>query len=240
MGEAIAVGALAASPLVLGALLAVLVRLPDRAVGLLLAFGAGALIASVSLELSEEAVELGGLGVFAAGLALGALTFYVGDRALDARTGRRRAHRTAPASAGGSVLALGALLDGIPEQAVLGIGLAAGEPANVALLAAIFISNLPEGIGSAAQLREAGRPARAILSLWGGVALACAPATAAGYALLDGASDETRAVVEAFAAGAVLCMLIDSMIPEGRTSAGRVAGLACVTGFAVAVVLSRA
>jgi zinc transporter, ZIP family len=240
MGEAIGIGAIAASSLVLGALLAVVFRLPGRAVGLMLGFGAGALISSVSLELAEEAVDLSGIGLFAAGLALGALTFYAGDRLLEEGSGRRRPHRVSPGGTGGGVLALGALLDGVPEQAVLGIGLAAGEPANVALLAAIFISNLPEGIGSAAELRRAGRPSGAILRLWLIVAAVCVAATAAGYGLLDGASEELRGVVEAFAAGAVLCMLVDSMIPEARRDGGRATGLACICGFAVAIALSRA
>jgi ZIP family zinc transporter len=233
--HALAIGALAASSLILGALLTAAVRLPDRAVGLMLGFGAGALISSLSFELADEAVKLSGVLLFAFGLALGALSFYAGDRALDAREGRRRPHRTAPGSSGGLTLALGALLDGIPEQAVLGIALAAGESADVALIAAVFISNLPEAIGSAAQM-----PAGRALRLWTGVTLIGVLATVAGYGLLDGASDEVRGVVDAFAAGAVLCMLIDSMIPEGRKQGGRATGLATMFGFAVAVALSRA
>jgi ZIP family zinc transporter len=198
-------------------------------------FGAGALVSSVSFELADEAFALSGLALFALGLALGALTFYSGDRWLEAREGKRRPHRTAAGSSSGPTLALGALLDGIPEQAVLGIALAAGESADVALIAAIFISNLPEAIGSASQMQRG--PA---LKLWTGVALAGVAATAAGYALLDGASDELRGVVDAFAAGAVLCMLIDSMIPEAHRQGGRPTGLATILGFAVAVALSRA
>jgi ZIP family zinc transporter len=233
--EALGVGALAAASLIIGAAAATAVKLPRRAVGLLLAFGAGALISSLAFELAEEAVKLSGILLFALGLALGALTFYAGDRWLEARSGRRRPHRTAASSSGGMTLALGALLDGIPEQAVLGIGLAAGESADVALLVAVFISNLPEAIGSAAQM-ERGRALR----LWAVVALVCVLATVAGYALLDGASGELRGVVDAFAAGAVLCMLIDSMIPEARKQGGRVTGLATMIGFAVAVALSQA
>jgi ZIP family zinc transporter len=233
--HALGVATLAVSSLLVGALLALLVKLPQRAIGLLLAFGAGALVSSVSFELADEAIDQSGVGLFGVGLALGALSFYAGDRALESGAGRRRPHRKAAGSSSGSVLALGALLDGIPEQAVLGIGLAAGESADVALIAAIFISNLPEAIGSASQMERG--PA---LRLWTLVALAGVLATVAGYALLDGASDEVRGVVDAFAAGAVLCMLIDSFIPEAREKGGRATGLATIIGFAVAVALSQA
>jgi ZIP family zinc transporter len=233
--HALGIGTLASSSLMLGALVAGLFAGRDRLVGVLLAFGAGALISSLSFELADEAVKLSGLLLFAVGLALGALSFYGGDRWLEARSGRRRPHRSAPQSSGGLTLALGALLDGIPEQTVLGIGLAAGQSADVALVAAIFISNLPEAIGSAAKM-ERGRALR----LWALVTAVGVVATLLGYGLLDSATDEVRGVVNAFAAGAVLCMLIDSMIPEARHDGGRVAGLATMIGFAVAVALSQA
>ncbi len=236
MLEATAIGALAASSLVLGALIALGRPLPGRAVALLLAFGAGALVSSVSFELAEEAIHEGGLALFGLGLAAGAVAFYLGDRA----TGDGRPHRSGDSGASGSVLAVGALLDGIPEQLALGISLAGGASADVALIAAIFISNLPEAVGSAAQLRRSGSSRARVLGLWSGVAAVGVVATIAGYGLLDGASGQVRGFVNAFAAGAVLCMLIDSMIPEARKGAGPAAGLVTMLGFAVAVALSHA
>jgi ZIP family zinc transporter len=233
--HALAIAALAVSSLIVGAALALGVKLPKRTVGLLLAFGAGALVSSVSFELADEAINQSGVWLFGAGLALGALTFYAGDRRLE---GDRRPHRTGDSN--GAVLALGALLDGIPEQTALGISLAGGAKANVALIAAIFVSNLPEAVGSAAALRANGSTAGRILGLWGLVAAVGVLATLLGYGLLDGVSSELRGTVNAFAAGAVLCMLIDSMIPEARKDGGRVAGLATMLGFAVAVALSQA
>ena len=234
MWHALAIGTLAVSSLLLGAGLALAVRLPPRAVGLLLAFGAGALISSLSFELADEAIDEGGVVLFGVGLALGALTFYAGDRAL----GEGRPHRKG-ANASGAVLALGAQLDGIPEQTALGISLAGGAKVDVALIVAIFVSNLPEAVGSAAELRKAGSTPRKILLLWGGVAVTGILATAFGYGLLDGASGAVRGAVDAFAAGAVLCMLIDSMVPEARGDGGPGAGLATMLGFAVAVALSQ-
>jgi ZIP family zinc transporter len=224
---AIGWGAFAASSLVLGALLALGHRWPDRTVGLVLSFGAGALISAVSFELAQEGARIGGPLPLALGLAAGALTYFLADRPLERKPG-----------AGGGSLALGAFLDGIPEQAVLGIGLAAGEGVSVGLLVAVFVSNLPESIGSSADMLEAQRPRRQIVRLWLVVSIVCALATVAGYAIADAVSDELKGAIDGFAAGALLVMLADSMIPEARRKAGLAGGLVLVLGFAVAAGLS--
>ncbi len=234
MLHALAIGTLAVSSLLLGAVVALIRPLGARLVGLLLAFGAGALVSSVSFELADEAIKEGGIALFGVGLAAGAVAFYVGDRL----TGDGRPHRDGSGGSG-AVLAIGALLDGIPEQTALGISLAGGAKADIALIVAIFISNLPEAVGSAAQLRKGGSSKGRILGLWALVAVVGVAATALGYGLLDGVSGEVRGVVNAFAAGAVLCMLIDSMIPEARRDGGAAAGLVTMLGFAVAVALSQ-
>jgi ZIP family zinc transporter len=232
-------GALAASSLLVGALLAFARRWPDRQVGLVLAFGAGALISAVSFELAAEGLEIGSLGSTAIGLGAGALTYFTCDGLIAARTATGRGRRgRSDASGAGTALALGAFLDGIPEQLVLGIGLAGGEGVGIGLLVAIFVSNLPEAIGSASDMRAAGASQRKVLALWGAVAAICTLASVAGYALADAASGELRAGIDGFAAGALLVMLIDSMIPEATRESGRVAGLVTTLGFAVATALS--
>ncbi len=240
MAAAIGWGALAASSLVIGALLSFARRWSAAQVGLVLAFGAGALISAVSFELAQEGLETGGAGVTGIGLAVGALTYYGLDGLLARRsaTGRGRKGR-AQGSGAGIALALGAFLDGIPEQVVLGIGLASGEGVSVALLVAIFVSNLPEAMGSADAMRRNGTPRSTILRLWLLVAAICVAATVAGYLLADAASGDFRAAIDGFAAGALLVMLIDSMIPDARTDAGRTAGLITVLGFALAAGLSQ-
>jgi len=239
MGGALGWGALAASSLVLGALLAFARRWPARQVGLVLAFGAGALISAVSFELAAEGLRVGSLGATALGLGAGALTYFGLDGLVARRfsAGRGRAGR-ASGSDPGTALALGAFLDGIPEQLVLGIGLAGGEGIGVGLLVAIFVSNLPEAIGSASEMRESGSDRRRVLGLWTAVAAICAVASVVGYAIADVASGELRAGIDGFAAGALLVMLIDSMIPEATRESGRVAGLVTTLGFAVATALS--
>jgi ZIP family zinc transporter len=233
MLSALGWGALAAVSLVIGALLAFARPWSDRQIGLVLAFGAGALISAVSFELAEEGVNVGGLGWMALGLGLGAMTYFT----LDGLIERRFAGGSA-AGDGGVGLALGAFLDGLPEQAVLGIGLASGAGVGVSLLVAIFVSNVPEAIGSARDMQRAGTSRSRILLLWAGVATCCALATVLGYAVADAATGEPRSLIDGFAAGALIVMLIDSMIPEATRGAGRVAGLATTLGFAVATALS--
>jgi ZIP family zinc transporter len=232
-------GAAAGSSLVLGALLASARVWPPRQIGMVLAFGAGALISAVSFELAAEGIEVGGLRATAAGLGAGALTYFYLDGLIAKRfsAGRGRGGRATSPDAG-TPLALGAFLDGIPEQLVLGIGLASGEGISLGLLVAIFVSNLPEAIGSASAMEESGVARSKVQLLWVAVATICAIASVTGYAIADTVSGELRAAIDGFAAGALLVMLIDSMIPEATRESGRVAGLLTTLGFAVAAALS--
>ena len=232
-------GALAASSLVLGVALAFARRWSKQLVGLVLAFGAGALISAISFELAAEGARAGGLEITAIGLAAGALTYFFLDGVIASHfgAGRGRPGR-AGASDAGPALALGAFLDGVPEQMALGIGLAAGAGISVGLLAAIFVSNLPEAIGSATEMEKSGTARGTILRLWLAVAAICTLASVAGYALADVTAGDFEAIINGFAAGALIVMLIDSMIPEATREAGRTAGLVTTLGFAVAAALS--
>ena len=226
-------GALAGSSLLIGALLAVIRRWPDALIGGVLAFGAGALVSAVAYDLAQEGLQQSGPFAVAVGLALGAMSFYLANRVVHRNGGRDRA------GGAGLPLALGALLDGVPEQAVLGIGLATGQGVSIALLAAIFISNLPEAIGSGSDMISAGRSGRSVLGLWAAVAAVCAASTLGGYALATVAGSQVSGAINGFAAGALLVMLVDEMIPEARRKTGNWAGLVTVLGFALAAGLSQ-
>jgi zinc transporter, ZIP family len=238
MWAALGWGALAASSLVIGVLLAFGRRWTPAPIGLILAFGAGALISAVSFELAEEGIAIGSPASVGGGLALGALTYFFADGLIADR------HKNTPGGSGsggssGRSLALGSFLDGVPEQAVLGIGLAGGDPVSVALLAAIFVSNLPEGIGAGVDMQASGMTRGQVIKLFLAVAVVCTLSSGAGYAIADSISGDFQAAVNGFAAGALLVMLIDSMIPESRDKGGRPAGLLAVVGFAVATALSH-
>lgn len=172
MLDALGWGALAAASLVLGAMLALARQWRAGVVGGVLAFGAGALISSVAFELAQEGLRIGTPASVTIGLAVGALNFFLADGAVERIGGR------GGGEAAGLPLALGSLLDGVPEQAVLGIGLATGDGVSLALLVAIFVSNLPEAIGSASDMRNAGKSKGTVVGLWGAVAAMCAPGDA--------------------------------------------------------------
>jgi ZIP family zinc transporter len=239
--EALAYGLVASSSLLLGALIGLRLGISDRVLGLLMGLGAGALVASLAFELAEEAIREGGFVPLAAGLAAGALAFYGGDRLLDARGHRRRSARPrgVDAEASGGTLALGALLDGVPEQAAIGIGLASGGPMGFGLVAAVFLSNVPEALASAAAMKAGGRRPSRVLLLWAGVAAAGTLATVLGRTLLGDASGELTAFILAVAAGAVLTMLTDAMIPQAVGKGGKAVGLVTCLGFALAVLIDQ-
>jgi ZIP family zinc transporter len=236
MGAAFAWGLLGSSSLVLGGVLALRFRITGLVLGLIMAFGAGVLISAVAYELVEEAFETsGGQGDVALGLLTGALVFFVGDTLID-RLGGADRKRSSGEQAGGSALAivLGIVLDGIPESAVIGLSLLGGAGVSVAVNVAVFISNLPEAIAATSGLAAARWPRGRILLLWIVVALVSALASLAGYGLFGDASPHTLAFLLAFAGGAVLTMLADTMMPEAFERGGRVVGLATTLGFAVA------
>ncbi len=232
MWEALGWGMVAASSLTIGAVLGVIRQWKPSQIGVVLGFGAGALISSISFELFEEGLATGGALPLAFGLAAGALAFFFADRGVERVGGRLGA------GSAGLPLALGALLDGIPEQAVLGLGIAEGQGVSIALLVATFVSNLPESIGSSTDMKAAGNSPRRIITLWTVVAAACALATLGGYAISRITAERFEAAVDGFAAGALLVMLVGSMIPEATEKAEDKAGLAAVLGFAVAAGLS--
>jgi ZIP family zinc transporter len=239
VAEAAFWGLIGASSLLLGAVLGLLVQLPTRVIGLILGFGAGTLISAVAFELTEEAFRLGGADTVTFGLAAGALTYFAGDWLIARRGAKpRMSPMGEQRESTSTALLLGAVLDGIPESAVIGITLLEGGEVGVAVLLAVFISNLPEALSSSTGMREAGRPASRILLTWGLVVAVSAAAAALGYGVLDGASGDTVGLIQAFAGGAVLTMLADTMMPEAFNRGGRAVGLLTVLGFALAYLLS--
>jgi ZIP family zinc transporter len=234
-------GLAAASSLVLGAVAAFAVRVPERIQGLILAFGAGILFGAVAYELVEEAAQASMTGLdVAVGFGAGALVFFVGSLAIDRlslATATGLASKRDP-RAGGLATVLGAVLDGIPESIVLGLSLVPGAGVAFPVLVAIFLSNVPESLSATEDLVAGGFTRSRVVGLWVLVALASAAAAGIGFALLDSASVSLIVGMQAFAAGAILAMLAESMIPEAYEIGGRPVGLATALGFAVAAYLS--
>jgi ZIP family zinc transporter len=226
--------------LLVGSILGLTVGASKRLIGLIMAFGSGVLISAVAFELVEEAFDSGGTDAVAIGLAAGAVAFFAGDWIVDHRGGRHRKRSQGEQGSGtASAIVVGAMLDGIPESIAIGVSLLGGSPVGVPGVAAVFLSNVPESLSAATGLKAAGWSGRRILGLWFGVAVICAAASAAGYAFLGGASENVIAFIQAFAGGAILTMLADTMMPESFDDAGPYVGLATVIGFAIAFFLSN-
>ena len=226
--------------LLVGAIIGIYARVSKRAIAVVMALGAGVLVSSVSFELMDEAYEVGGFDAASLGLLAGAVTFFLADRTVNRRGGRHR-KSSGDRQQGGSAtaIAIGALMDGIPESAAIGISLIGGGKISAALVAAVFLSNVPEGLSSASGMKRAGRSTALILALWGGVTAASALAALLGYFFLAGASEDLIAAIQAFAAGAILTMLASTMMPEAYEEGGEVVGLVTSAGFLLAFILSR-
>jgi zinc transporter, ZIP family len=240
MGGAFFWGLVGASSLIVGGAFALRVHISQHLLGLVMGFGSGVLISAVAYELALEAFETSShTWHVAAGLFAGSFTFFVGDTLIDRMGGEMRKDSDG-AQAGGSALAivLGTVLDGIPESAVIGLGLLQGEGVSAAFVVAVFVSNVPEAIAATSGLAQGGWPRRKITGLWVAVAIVSGLAALAGYAFLDGASPALLAFVLAFAGGAVLTMLADTMMPEAFEHGGRLTGVVTTFGFAVAFALS--
>lgn len=238
-------GMLAGAALVIGAAIAWFIRVPARVVAAVMAFGAGVLMSALAFDLVQDAADSAGVAPVVSGFAGGAATYMLANLLLD-RFGARHRKRSqdqqpseSEQSGSGLAIAVGALLDGVPESVVLGVSLLGGGGVSTAVVAAVFISNLPEGLSSAAGMKQAGRSAGYVFGVWGGITVASGLAAALGYALLGDASAGTVAVITAFAAGAILTMLSDTMIPEAFERTHAWTGLIAAAGFLLAFTISR-
>lgn len=227
----------AAGSLLVGALFASYLKMSRRMLGLIMAFGVGVLISAIAFELAEEAfTTTHSAWAIAVGLAVGALVFFIGDTVIDKMGGR--AHRQAGGEAGsGPAILLGTILDGIPESVVIGLALVRGGSISVAMVVAVFLSNLPEAIGATSGLIRNGWNKARIFGLWSSVVLVSGIASWIGYVFFDTANSATLAFTLAFAAGALLTMLADSMMPEAFRDSGKLVGLVTTLGFGLAFLL---
>jgi ZIP family zinc transporter len=231
-------GALGAAALLVGSLIAYQLSPSRRVIAVVMALGTGVLIGSVSFELIDEALKTQTVRWVALLVLVGAGVFTFGDWLLT-RSGAGQRKDPSGAQAGGSPLAivLGSVLDGIPESFVLGLTVLQGG-VSASLFAGVVLSNLPEGMSSSSGLKAAGWPRGRVVAMWLAVVAVSALAAAAGYVLLDPASGRTGALVQAFAAGALLAMLADTMLPEAYEVEGVLTGPLVVVGFACSLALS--
>jgi ZIP family zinc transporter len=240
-------GFVGGSALLIGAAVGYCVQLPQRLIAAVMAIGSGVLISAVAFDLMDEAFARGGFDSTAAGFLGGALIYTVANIIVSRRGARHRKRsgsnpderQPEAGSDTGLALAIGALLDGIPESVVIGVSLLSGSGVSMVTVAAVFLSNVPEGLSSAAGMRQAGRGPAYVFGVWGGIAIVSGLAALLGYSTLAGADPDLIAATTAVAAGAILAMLVDTMIPEATEQTHEYSGLIAVAGFLLAFVLSK-
>jgi ZIP family zinc transporter len=229
--------------LLVGATLGILRPWKPKSIARFMAFGSGVLICALTFGLMEEAFSHGGFDAVIIGFLTGGATFILGDYVLHIKGGRRHKrrpiHESKADSSSGKIIALGALLDGIPESIALGIALFAGGAQGVLMLSAIALSNFPEGISSVEGLKREGFSKKQIYILWTVVGLLCTAAVIISYLFLKELNLNTIGILESFAAGAILAMIADSMMPEAFEEGGFTIAISTVLGFLAAFILAK-
>ncbi len=238
-------GFVSGGALLMGAVVGYFFTVPMRIVAAVMAFGSGVLISALTFELMNKAYESGGFWASAGGVLAGSSTYTAANWMLTHHGARhrKRSGNQQPTeqqhSGSGMAIALGALLDGVPEAIVIGLSLLEGTGVSLVAVVAVFLSNIPEGLSSAVGMKKAGRSAAYIFTIWGGLTVISALAAVAGYTIFGGFSSVVIAVVIATAAGAILTMIVDTMIPEAFEFAHNLAGLITVVGFLASFALSK-
>jgi ZIP family zinc transporter len=236
--EAFIWGVVGASALLAGALVAYLSRPSVKFIAIVMALGAGLLIGSIAFELVEEALKTTEVLLVGLYTLIGAGVFTAGNWWLDRRGGGERKDSEG-AQASGSALAIvfGSVLDGIPESFVLGLTVLQGG-VSVALLSGILLSNFPEGMSSSSGLRHAGWPMARVVEMWLAVMAVSGVSASLGYIVLGSATGFTGAFAQGFAAGALLAMVTDTLLPEAYAVERVQTGSLVAIGFAVSLMLS--
>jgi zinc transporter, ZIP family len=235
-------GLAVASGVLAGTILGLTTRLPHRAIAAMMSLGAGVLLSVASFKIASEALPLAGAASTVGGIVVGAAIFSVVNAALAKARDRKRCGECKPQPSeadvpgSGTSIALGSALDAVPEALVLGVTLRAGGP-DMALIAALALSNVPEALSGTAGMRLASRSSRYVLSLWSGIALGTAATTALAFYALSDLGPDATAILKAYGAGALIAMAAETMIPEAFHNGPRYSGVLAAAGFAALILL---
>jgi ZIP family zinc transporter len=234
-------GFLGGFALVIGAILGFYFKIPPKLVACIMAFGSGVLLSAISFELLDEAYSLGSFVDVAAGFMIGAVIFTLSNLYL-ARQGakhRKRSRKPEDYEGSGVAIAVGSVIDGIPESIAIGLTMIGGVGVSTATVVAVFLSNIPEGLSSTVGMKGDGWKASHVFGLWLAIALSTAVASILGFTLFQHLPDSVTAVALAIAAGGILAMLVDTMIPEAFSRTHDLSGIVTVIGFTISFILSK-
>jgi len=243
MLQAILYGLIGGGTLLIGAAYGLMFKLKQSTIARIMAFGAGVLICALTFGLMEQAFKHGGFDAVIIGFLVGGLVFIGGDYLVHAKGGRKYKRKPLMQPKGdsgsGEVMMIGALLDGVPESIALGVAIASGAGTGLLMVSAIAISNFPEGLSSVEGLVKEGFSKKQLYIMWSTVTLLLTFLTAVSFYFLPRVDGNSLGVVESFAAGAILAMLADSMMPEAFEEGGFTIGMLTVLGFLTAFIISR-
>ncbi|MCD7036302.1 ZIP family metal transporter [Metabacillus sp. GX 13764] len=246
MFQAAGWGAFAGSSIFIGALMALFLKIPTRVIGWIMSFGTGVLIGAASFDLLGDSVESGGLLPSALGFLGGALLFTVSEYFISKSGGKHRKRSGAKDSSqnqdqnqSGIGIFIGTLIDAIPESIIIGVSLLQGQGVSVLMVAAVLISNFPEGLSSTVGLRKAGHSRKTVFILWIIVTVIAAVSSLLGFALFASASPALLAVISSFAAGGIIAMVAATMMPEAFEEGGPIVGMISSLGLLVSLILSQ-
>ena len=228
--------------LILGTIIGTSLKIPQKVIAAIMAFGSGVMICALTFGLMEEAFKHGGFDAVIIGFLVGGLVFILGDfliHRLGGRSHKKRKPFKITRETNGKAIVLGALLDGIPESVALGISLLSKNGIGLLMAAAIFLSNFPESISSIDDLKKEGFSKKRIYFIWSTVGIAVMATVVLSYLFLEKLNLNTLGIIESFASGAILAMLADSMMPEAYEDGGYLIGILTVLGFLTAFILFK-
>ncbi|PLR67143.1 ZIP family metal transporter [Bacillus sp. UMB0893] len=233
-------GAFAGSSILLGALLGIYKEIPRKVLGFIMSFGTGVLIGAASFELLRESVEDGGLMAASIGFIFGSLTFTVSELIITKKGGNeRKRSRHNPNDHSGVSIFIGTVIDAIPESVIIGVSLLQNGSVSLLMVAAVFISNFPEGLSSSVGLRKDNYSKKKILLMWIIVLMLSSLSSLLGFSLLQTADETVLSFIGAFAAGGIIAMVASTMMPEAFEEGGPIVGLIASLGVLASLILSN-